>query len=357
MAPRFSVLLPTHNRADVLGYAIKSVLWQTEPDFEILVVGDGCTDNTADVVASFADPRIRWFDLPKAPHYGYANRNVALKQATGDFVAFVAHDDLLFPDHLSMLVAHLERCETEWCYSRSLWVRTDGTILPIAVNLTNADELQYFLTVANSIPACCVMHRRACLDAYGYWPEDAPTAADWTLWRRIIEGGRCQRFAYCRTPTALHFKANWRDGRTGFGLADASLELIEMIEWWPTELQISIPPGVPEQEAFSSAIAAGGLQWVEALRRAADNAVDRSALTALTKLIPQHAATTSKIDTLDRELKHLANEGKHQTARAQTLEREVQRLRHELSMLYKSRSWRLTEPLRVARRLAGAWRR
>src|SRR5437762_2678933 len=100
MAPRFSVLLPTHNRSHLLYLAILSVLSQTEDDFELFVVGDGCTDNSAAVVAAFDDPRIRWFDLPKAPYFGYANRNIALKQALGKYIACVADDDLVFPDHL-----------------------------------------------------------------------------------------------------------------------------------------------------------------------------------------------------------------------------------------------------------------
>jgi glycosyltransferase involved in cell wall biosynthesis len=66
MAPRFSVLIPTHNRSTLLRLAISSVLSQTETDFELLVVGDGCTDDTADVVAGF-DARIRWLDLPEGP--------------------------------------------------------------------------------------------------------------------------------------------------------------------------------------------------------------------------------------------------------------------------------------------------
>jgi len=105
MAPRFSVLLTTHNRANLLRYAISSVLSQTEGDFELLIVGDGCTDNSSAIVAAFNDSRIRWFDLPKAPYFGYANRNVVLRQASGEYIAFVTDDDLVFPDHLALLAA------------------------------------------------------------------------------------------------------------------------------------------------------------------------------------------------------------------------------------------------------------
>jgi glycosyltransferase involved in cell wall biosynthesis len=266
MAPHFSVLLPTHNRADLIGYAIKSVLWQTEQDFELLIVGDGCTDDTADVVAGFGDPRIRWFHLPKAPFFGYANRNVALREAKGDFIGFVAHDDLLFPDHLVRLAESLERERAEWAYSRPLWVSADGRIVPFALNLTNADELENFLTVGNSIPTPCVMHRRSCLETYGYWPEDVASAADWRQWIRIIEGGGRHRLAYCRTPTCLHFKARWRDGRTGHPTADAGLAAAEMLGWWPPSLKLEILPGQTEQQAYFDVIEAGGVRWLDAVR-------------------------------------------------------------------------------------------
>ena len=65
MTPRFSVLMPTHDRPHLIGHAIRSVLAQSRADLELLVVGDGAVDGTAAVVQGFGDPRIRWFDLPK----------------------------------------------------------------------------------------------------------------------------------------------------------------------------------------------------------------------------------------------------------------------------------------------------
>ena len=210
MPPRFSIILPTHNRADVLGYAIQSVLWQTEQSFELQIVGDGCTDNTAEVVASFDDPRIQWFDLPKGPHFGYANRNVALKRSTGEFIAYAQDDDIWLPDHLALLAETLDGQAIEWAYSRPLGVAADGTVTVIPMNLCNARDLEVFLTKGNSIPSVCVAHRRTCLEKYGFWPEDVAAAGDWVLWIRIIEGGGRTNFAHCRQPTCLHFVADWR---------------------------------------------------------------------------------------------------------------------------------------------------
>ena len=145
MNPRITILLPTHNRADVLGYAIRSALWQTERDFELLIVSDGCTDGTSEVVASFSDPRIRWFDLPKAPLSGYANRNIALRQARGDYIAYAQHDDIMLPDHIDRLVAALEAAGADWAYSRPLWCVPSGFALPFFLNLTHGDELIHYL--------------------------------------------------------------------------------------------------------------------------------------------------------------------------------------------------------------------
>ena len=115
--PIWSILLPTHNRKETLLLAIESVLMQQEKSFEILVVADGCTDGTAKFVNDIQDSRVRLLNLPKAPHFGYANRNTALKMCQGNFIAFMAHDDIWLPDHLSILGEVRKEPEIDLVYS------------------------------------------------------------------------------------------------------------------------------------------------------------------------------------------------------------------------------------------------
>ena len=266
-APKFSILLPTHNRSEVLDFAIRSVLAQTLSDFELLIVGDGCTDNTAEVVKSFADPRIVWFDLPKAPNFGYANRNVALRTARGEYVAFMAHDDLWFPDHLGSLAPLLTENHIELAYSRPLWVIPPGLLAPTTFNLEHAPTLAAFLNGTNSIPAGCVVHRRECFSKYGYWNESLPSAADMDVWARIIEGGGRKNFAYSPDPTCLHFRANWRtEATTGQPQLLVWKQLHALEGFMPSGMKVEIPEGLTEQEAVWRVMSAQPQEWVKRIR-------------------------------------------------------------------------------------------
>ena len=300
-APRFSVLLPTHNRADVLGFAIASVLAQTEPDFELLIVADGCTDGTKDVVTSFADPRIRLFDLPKAPGFGYAARNVALRQARGRLVAFAPHDDILLPDHLALMADVLERDGVAWAYSRPLWVSTEGVIVPLCTNLQIADEKQTFMEQVNLLPAACVDHTRAVLEQVGYWPEDVTAGGDWVLWKRMLHasGGR---LAHLRQPTTLHFTADWRRGQEFQGLAlRVMFALADRSAWWPEILRH--PPGQEvEQAVVWHALQTGGnAAWVQALRAAVDSVIDRTAWMAVCGMLASAEGAVAAKDKAEAE--------------------------------------------------------
>lgn len=274
-APQFSILLPTHNRSDVLSLAIRSVLSQTVSDFELLVVGDGCTDNTAEVVKSFNDPRIIWFDLPKAPNFGYANRNVALRTARGALIAFMAHDDLWFPDHLESLAPLFANEKIELAYSRPLWVIPPGLLAPTTSNLEHKATLETFLAGRNSIPAACVVHRGECFVKYGYWNELLPSSADWDMWTRIIEGGARQNFTYLAEPTALHFRADWRtEATTGQPQLLVWKQLHALKNFMPSELRIRIPEGLSEQEAVWQQISKDPNEWVKKTRSAVRQVLD-----------------------------------------------------------------------------------
>ena len=308
MAPRYTILLPTHNRADVVGLAIQSVLDQSESDFELLVVGDGCTDGTAEVVEAFRDPRLRWFDLPKAPGFGYANRNVALRQATGELVAFMAHDDLLLPDHLASMAARFADPGVEWAYSRPLWVTDDGVVIPFAVDLRVPEQLNVFLTDHNSIPASCVVYRRSLHERVGLWPEEVTQSADWEMWKRMVAPASGSNLAYVRAPTTLHFRADWRAG--------PSWGPPPLVAWlsaahapsWPASLRFTVDGGSP-QRALAGALAEP--QTVTALRAGVDQAIDLMAWTQaiqIQSLQQTEADMRTRTDQLRAELVELRAE-------------------------------------------------
>ncbi|HUP58779.1 MAG TPA: glycosyltransferase family A protein [Thermoanaerobaculia bacterium] len=269
--PRFTVILPTHNRADVLPFAIRSVLAQTVADFELLVAGDGCTDSTAAVVQSFGDDRIRWLELPKAPHFGYANRNVALRQARGELIAYMAHDDLWLPDHLEILGRALDEDGVDLAYSLLLLVSTRGVVTPKIQNLNERALLQKMCRgLRRGLGISCVAHRRDALERFGYWDEAIPRAGDTELWCRIINGGG--RFTYVPVPTALHFVAAWRKATWRYRLFVAVCLLEGSL---PPELRFSIPDGMSEQETLWRHLSGDLRTRTRDLRRAVQLHLDR----------------------------------------------------------------------------------
>jgi len=92
--PLVSVIIATYNRSNVLAIAIKTVLAQTYPQWELLVIGDACTDDTAAVVAGFGDVRIRFHNLAQNVGEQSGPNNEGMQQAKGKYFAFLNHDDL-----------------------------------------------------------------------------------------------------------------------------------------------------------------------------------------------------------------------------------------------------------------------
>jgi glycosyltransferase involved in cell wall biosynthesis len=104
--PRVSIVIPLYNKAESVHAAVESVLRQSYPDFELIVVDDGSTDSSASVVAGIGDPRIRL--LAQANAGPGAARNRGLREAAGEYVAFLDADDEWEPGFLELAVAGLD---------------------------------------------------------------------------------------------------------------------------------------------------------------------------------------------------------------------------------------------------------
>jgi len=106
-----TVLIPTFNWSSVLPYSIASVQDQTFGEFELLVVGDGCTDDSKQVVEHLAatDQRLRWLNLVHGTGHQAGPNNEGLRHSRGELIAYLGHDDLWFPRHLEGLVAAIDR--------------------------------------------------------------------------------------------------------------------------------------------------------------------------------------------------------------------------------------------------------
>jgi len=105
--PLVSIVIPTYNRSEVLRITIDTVLWQSEQNFELIIVGDGCTDDTEAVLRSIGDARIRWHNLPANSGHQSAPNNAGFALSRGKYIAQLGHDDIWHPEHLRTLLETL----------------------------------------------------------------------------------------------------------------------------------------------------------------------------------------------------------------------------------------------------------
>ncbi len=200
--PRVSVIIPTYNWSGVLPYSVGSVLWQTFTAFEVLVVGDGCTDDSGTAVERVGDPRVHWINLPM--HTGHQSRpnNEGLRRARGEFIAYLGHDDLWLPHHLSCLTfaldagADLAYGITESVGPEGSYARPDPPMIEYRPGIWMAPT--------------AVVHRRSVTDHVGGWRDYREVSVDpeADLWLRAHTGGH--RFAFVPRLTAIKFPAAWR---------------------------------------------------------------------------------------------------------------------------------------------------
>jgi glycosyltransferase involved in cell wall biosynthesis len=198
-----SVIIPTHNRAAFLGRAVASVLGQTCQDFEIIVADDASSDETAQAVQRIGDRRLRYFRHPVARGEA-ATTNTGLRQARGDFIAFLHDDDVWLPAKLQRQLELFERSSAKLGAVYSGFVEVAGVSGKELRTLVPAKRGDVFkeLCGQNSIGVpSTVMVRRACFVKTGFFDEAIAYGADYDMWIRIA---RHYHFDYVAEPLVLY---------------------------------------------------------------------------------------------------------------------------------------------------------
>ena len=181
--PQVSVIIPTYNRAHILMRAVDSVLAQTFQQIEILVIDDGSTDNTPEMLNAYGG-RIRVLSQENG---GVSlARNVGIQAASGQFIAFLDSDDAWMPDKLERQVAALTaQPQLPLCHTEEIWIRNGVRVNPKKKHRKRGGYIfPYCLPLCVISPSSSIL-RRELLDEVGLFDEHLPACEDYDLWLRI----------------------------------------------------------------------------------------------------------------------------------------------------------------------------
>lgn len=198
-APLVSVIIPTYNRAEMVARATRSVVAQTFPDWELIVVDDGSTDNTEAVVNSFADRRVVYLRREKNGGVNAA-RNSGISAARGRYVSFLDSDDEYLPGKLGRQVDLLSKRDHEVdgveCAARVMEVDHEWTMHP---PLRGTDYDQLLDRMGRDIHVSLLLLRRELADAIRF-DESFPAWGDVDFLLRLLK--RC-RLAFIDEPLVV----------------------------------------------------------------------------------------------------------------------------------------------------------
>jgi glycosyltransferase involved in cell wall biosynthesis len=197
--PAISVVMPTYNARPFVGLAVESILAQTFEDFEFVIVDDGSTDGSTDVLREYAarDSRIRL--LRNDVNLDFVrSRNSGIAASRGSFIANMDSDDIALPDRLSAQYAFMRaNPEVGVCGAAVILIDADGRDVGIRRYRADDGGLRARLFLFNPFAQPVTMIRKDALDAVGLYDPDLVLADDLDLWFRI---GRHYRFANLDAP-------------------------------------------------------------------------------------------------------------------------------------------------------------
>ena len=232
MTPLVSVVLPTHNRARLFERALASILAQTFADFEVLVIENACSDETASILSAKTDARIRRLVLPTLKGASAA-RNMAIQSARGSLIAFQDDDDIWLPDKLEKQIAVLE------AQGESAGLCLCGYIRLGMANVKCFSAPHYFEGMSfDRGPASADftviatpgwLARKSFIDAVGGFDESLPARNDWELGLRLSQ---VCRIVYVAEPLFIQDQTRQTTMMRNAAAYAAALQHIESKHGW-----------------------------------------------------------------------------------------------------------------------------
>lgn len=221
---KISIVIPAYNSEACIRETLESAVNQTSAADEILVVDDGSTDNTEAVVRSFGDP-VRYI---RQKNQGIAGaRNTGVREATGEWISFLDHDDLMLPDKIEKQRAVIEaNPDLVVVYSAFTYLYTDGSTKPVPA--FPAKDLWPALRYRTPIlPSTAIIRRSALIEIGGF--VQLYCVDDWSLWFRLVR--RYSAAAFQEMPESLTMYRWWENNtsKNFRGVSKAALDLTDSL--------------------------------------------------------------------------------------------------------------------------------
>ena len=179
-----SIIMPAYNGGRFIGEAIESVKAQTYPNWELLIIDDGSSDNTPSIVSEYAkyDARLRLLRSPENRGPARA-RNIGIKEAHGRYIAFLDSDDKWLPRKLQVQIARMEQTGAVFCYTAYRMMDENGDVR--RVSITVPTTVTYNGLLKNNCVGCLTAIYDASVLGTMFMPEDR-RHEDERLWRQIV---------------------------------------------------------------------------------------------------------------------------------------------------------------------------
>ncbi len=330
--PLVSVLIRTKDRKALLKEAVASVLAQSHVRVEIVIVNDGGEDFSSE----FHDPDnsvIRWINN-NAEHGRSHAANLALEQAAGDYCLFLDDDDSIDPPHIANLVAALSKEKSYRLAYSAVRVMTDGVVEDTPSFAHEFDPVR--LMIENTIPIHAVLFERSLLlEGYRFDP-DFDRFEDWDFWLQIalnhefLFNNQCTATYRVTRSSGFGARENSEEDMDGFRLAIYK----KWLERWPDEKLLALINRSREFPRISV--------FEKTVENLEENIEEKFAYIQLLR---------ESLDTLQKDsqakqkrLEEDLHEADHEVY---ALKNYNHALQTELQVIYHSKSWRLTRPLRA----------